>query len=52
MIELKPDKQFFALKTLNSLLSRLFFFTVPVGKRFTNPFFRLLDFFDKNAEVP
>jgi hypothetical protein len=44
--------QFFALKILNSLLSRLSFFTVFVRREgFTDPFFRLLDFFDKSTKV-
>jgi hypothetical protein len=47
------DRQFPALKALNSLSPRSSSFTVPVGKEeFTNPFLRLLDSSDKNAEMP
>jgi hypothetical protein len=45
------DEQLPILKTLNSLSSRPFSFTVPVGERFINPFFRFLDSPDRNAEV-
>jgi hypothetical protein len=47
------NRQFLILKALNSLSPRLSFFTIPVGKEgFTNPFFKLLDSPDKNAEIP
>ena len=52
MVELELDKQFPALKALNSSSPRPFFFTVPVGEGFTNPFFRLLDSSGRSAEVP
>jgi hypothetical protein len=48
----EKDKQFFTLKALNSPSPRPFFFTVSVGEGFTDPFFRLLDSPDKNAEIP
>jgi hypothetical protein len=49
---IKKDGQFFTLKILNSFSSRPFFFIISVGrKRFINLFFRLLDFFGKNAEM-
>jgi len=48
----KGNGQFPVLKALNFSLSRSFSFTIPVGeKRFTNLFFRLLDFSSKNAEI-
>jgi hypothetical protein len=47
------DKQLLVLKTLNSLSPRSSSFTVLIGgEKFTNPFLRLLDFPDKNAEMP
>jgi hypothetical protein len=53
MVELESDKQLFTLKALNSLSPRPFSFIVPVGREgFINSFFRLLDFSDKNAEMP
>jgi hypothetical protein len=37
---------------LNFLLSRPVSFIAPIkGKRFTDPFFRLLDFFDRNVKM-
>jgi hypothetical protein len=50
--EILSNKQLPALEALNSLSPRPFFFTVPVGKRSTNPFFRLLNSFSRNAEMP
>jgi tRNA(Ile)-lysidine synthase TilS/MesJ len=52
IVELKSDGQLPALKALNSLSPRPSSFTVLVGKGFTNPFFRLLNFPGKNAEMP
>jgi hypothetical protein len=44
--------QFFILKTLNFFSPRPFSFTIPVGREgFTNPFFKLLNFSDKSAEI-
>ena len=49
----KKDGQFPALKALNFLSPRPFSFTVSVGgERFINPFLRLLNSPNKNAEVP
>jgi len=49
---LKRDKQFLILKILNFLSPRLFSFTIFIGReKFTDPFFRLLNFPGKNAEV-
>jgi len=45
------DKQLSVLKVLNSFSFRLFSFIVPVGKRFTDLFFRFLDFFSRNTEM-
>jgi hypothetical protein len=40
------------IEILNFFSSRFFFFIVLVkGERFTNPFFRLLDFFNKNVKM-
>jgi hypothetical protein len=48
----KRDKQLPALKVLNSPSPRSFSFTVPVIEEgFTNPFLKLLNFFDKNAKM-
>jgi len=50
--EMLSDRQLPILKALNFFSSRLFSFIVSVGKeRFTNPFFRLLDFSNKNIEM-
>jgi hypothetical protein len=50
---LEGDRQFFILETLNSLSFRSFFFTILAKrKRFINPFFRFLNFFNKSAEMP
>jgi hypothetical protein len=50
---LEEDGQFFILKILNSLSLRSFSFTILAkGKRFINPFFRFLNFFNKSAEMP
>jgi hypothetical protein len=47
------DKQLPALEALNSLSPRPSSFTIPVGREgSTDPFFRLLDFSGKNAEMP
>jgi hypothetical protein len=45
------NRQFLVLRALNFFSPRSFFFIVPIGERFTDPFFRLLDFFNKNAEM-
>jgi hypothetical protein len=46
------DRQLFTLKALNFFSPRSSFFIISVkGERFTNPFFRLLDSFDKSAEI-
>jgi hypothetical protein len=46
------DRQFFALKTLNSFSPRPFFFIVLVKREeFTNLFLGLLDSPGKNAKV-
>jgi hypothetical protein len=50
-VELESDKQLFILGALNSFSPRFFSFTVPVGERFIDPFFRFLDSPDKSAEV-
>jgi hypothetical protein len=43
----------FSIRALNSLSFRFTSFTIPVvGERSINLFFRLLDFSDRNAEVP
>jgi hypothetical protein len=48
----KGDGQFFALKVLNFPSPRSFSFTIPIRKeRSTDPFFRLLDFSSRNAEM-
>ena len=49
--EMLSNRQFSVLKALNSLSSRPFSFIVPVKKGFTDPFFKLLDFSNKSAEV-
>jgi hypothetical protein len=50
---LEGNEQFPALEALNSLSSRLSSFTIPVrGERFTDLFLELLDFSNKNAEMP
>jgi hypothetical protein len=42
----------FLIGTLNSLLPRFIFFTIPaVGEGLIDSFFGLLNFFDRNAEV-
>ena len=47
------DRQLSVLGALNSFSPRPSSFTVPVeGEGFTDPFFRLLDSPNKNAEVP
>jgi hypothetical protein len=52
MDKILSNRQLSALKALNFFSSRSFSFTVPVGgKGFINLFFRLLDFFSKNAEM-
>jgi hypothetical protein len=57
MDESDPEKIFnlllnFLPGTLNSLSSRSASFTIPIkGKGFINPFFRLLDFLNKNTKV-
>ena len=49
---LEKDKQLFILKALNFFSPRPSSFTVLVeGKGFINPFFRLLDSSNKNAEM-
>jgi hypothetical protein len=49
---MEGDRQLSVLGILNFFLSRFFFFTIPVkGERFTNLFFRFLDFSDKSAEM-
>jgi hypothetical protein len=49
---LEKDKQFFVLKTLNSLSPRSFSFTVFVGgEKFINPFLKFLNSFNKNTKV-
>jgi hypothetical protein len=48
---MKKNGQLPTLKTLNSFSPRLFSFIIPVGERFTNPFFGLLNSFDRNAKV-
>jgi hypothetical protein len=46
------DKQFPALRALNSFSFRSFSFTVFIRKEgFTDPFFKFLDFLGRNAEV-
>jgi hypothetical protein len=45
------DRQLPVPKTLNFFSPRPFSFTVPVGKRSTNSFFRFLDFSGRNAEM-
>jgi hypothetical protein len=48
----EKNRQFFALKALNSPSSRSFSFTILVKReRFTNLFFRLLNSSDKNAKM-
>jgi hypothetical protein len=48
----EKDRQFLILKTLNFSSSRSFsFITLAKRKGFTNPFFRLLNFPDKNIEM-
>jgi hypothetical protein len=51
MVKLESDEQFSTLEALNSPSFRPFFFTVSVGERFINPFFRLLDSSGKSAEM-
>jgi hypothetical protein len=46
------DRQFPVSEALNFFSPRPFFFTIPVGKGSTDPFFRFLDFSDRNAEMP
>jgi hypothetical protein len=49
---LEKDRQFLALKALNSLSPRSFSFTVSIGREgSTNPFFKLLNSPDKNVEI-
>jgi hypothetical protein len=48
---IKKNRQFPILKILNSFSPRPSFFTVPIGKRFTNPFFGLLNSFNKSVKV-
>jgi len=51
--EMLSDGQLPAPEALNFFLSRPSSFTVSVrGKRFINPFLRLLNSFDRSAEVP
>jgi hypothetical protein len=57
ILELEIDKilsdgQLPVLRALNFSSPRPFSFTVPVGERFINPFFRFLDSSSKNAEMP
>jgi hypothetical protein len=48
----EKDRQLLILKALNSFLPRFFFFIIFAKReRFTDPFFRLLDSFNKNTEV-
>jgi hypothetical protein len=48
----KENGQFFTLKILNFFSPRPFSFTISVGKKgFINPFFKLLDSLNKNAEM-
>jgi hypothetical protein len=48
----KENRQLLTLKVLNSPSPRSFSFTVPViGKGSTNPFLRLLNSLNKNAEI-
>jgi hypothetical protein len=49
--EILSNRQLLTLKALNSFSLRSFSFIVPVGKRFINLFFRLLDFPGKSAEI-
>ena len=52
MDEMLLNGQLPVLGTLNSFSSRLSFFAISVGgEGFTNPFFRLLDFFDRNVKM-
>jgi hypothetical protein len=49
----EKNRQFPVLKVLNSFSPRSFSFTILAKKEgSTNPFFRLLDSFDKNARIP
>jgi hypothetical protein len=50
---LKGDRQLSILKALNFFSPRFSSFTIPAKREgFTDPFFRFLDFSDKNAKVP
>ena len=49
--EILSDRQLFTLRALNFPSPRSSSFTVPVGERFTDPFFKLLDSFDRNVEM-
>jgi hypothetical protein len=50
---LKGDRQLSILKTLNFFSPRFSSFTIPAKRKgFTDPFFKFLDFSDKNAKVP
>jgi len=46
------DEQLSVSGALNFFSPRPFSFTVPIGKRSTDPFLRLLDSSNKSAEMP
>jgi hypothetical protein len=51
-MKLELDKQLPVLKILNSPSPRPFSFIIPVGEKSINPFFKLLNSLNRNAEVP